>query len=82
MRPRLTLGTKWENPGMGETLVAPEPARPCLGRALPDLIELAPDYSSDLPLWGCDGSGNIAWSGSYQAMARGQTAPNLESSGP
>jgi hypothetical protein len=28
---------------------------------LPDLIELAPDYSADLPLWGCDGSGNIAW---------------------
>jgi hypothetical protein len=28
---------------------------------LPDKIELAPDYSADLPLWGCDGSGMIAW---------------------
>jgi hypothetical protein len=28
---------------------------------LPDLIELAPDYSADLPLWGGDGSGNVAW---------------------
>jgi hypothetical protein len=28
---------------------------------LPDEIELAPDYSADLPLWGCDGSGMIDW---------------------
>lgn len=28
---------------------------------LPDKIELAPDYSADLPLWGCDGSGIINW---------------------
>jgi hypothetical protein len=28
---------------------------------LPDVVELAPDYSAELPLWGCDGSGNIGW---------------------
>jgi hypothetical protein len=28
---------------------------------LPDVIELAPDYSADLPLWGGDGSGMMAW---------------------
>jgi hypothetical protein len=24
-------------------------------------VELAPDYSAKLPLWGCDGSGTIGW---------------------
>ena len=28
---------------------------------LPARIELSPDYSADLPLWGCDGSGMLAW---------------------
>jgi hypothetical protein len=27
---------------------------------LPDVVELAPDYSAELPLWG-DGFGNISW---------------------
>jgi hypothetical protein len=27
---------------------------------LPDVIELAPDYGAELPLWG-DGFGNIGW---------------------
>jgi hypothetical protein len=28
---------------------------------LPEVIELAPDYGAELPLWGGDSSGNIAW---------------------
>jgi hypothetical protein len=39
----------------------PSERDPVQDEPLPDLIELAPDYSADLPLWGCDGSGNIAW---------------------
>jgi hypothetical protein len=42
----------WWDPSKGD-LNSAEP--------LPDEIELAPDYSADLPLWGCDGSGMIDW---------------------
>jgi hypothetical protein len=49
-------------PGMGENPWW-HPSQDDLDRArsLPEVIELAPDYSAKLPLWGCDGSGNIAW---------------------
>jgi hypothetical protein len=45
-------GNPWWHPGKDD-LDRDEP--------LPDEIELAPDYSAELPLWGCDGSGMMAW---------------------
>ena len=47
-----------ENPWWHPSKDDLDPARP-----LPDEIELAPDYSAELPLWGDDGygSGELAW---------------------
>jgi hypothetical protein len=49
-------------PGMGENPSGTRVRMTFTGdEPVPRQIELAPDYSADLPLWGCDGSGNISW---------------------